>query len=388
MARSVGKEKNWGSRSGKLKGLSDLHTIEGQISKFGFDSAFIESLINSDELTLKALQDILSKRKSLEDSSLSTGHKKVFSTKLGDLYKGDCIALLSSMDDESLDCIFADPPFNLSKEYDNGTSDAMKESEYLEWTRAWLELCSKKLKQGGSLFIYNLPKWNTFTANVLNQYLTFRNWIAVDITFSMPISGRLYPSHYALLYYTKGAKPKTFNPPRCPIKSCPKCGKEQNDYGGYKMKLNPHGLNLRDVWTDIPPVRHSKYKNRDANELSLKLLDRILDIATEEGDVVFDPFGGSGTTYVAAELKKRKWIGVELGDCQPIIDRIGNISEEREYLVKYRNEINKLFTDEALKLRKKSGLPVDNFPVTEEQLKKVFGEAFLKQTKLPGLDIR
>lgn len=381
MARSAGKKKNWGSRSGKLKKLSDLHTIEGQIAKFGFDTSFMESLINGEQLILSALRNTIDKRKIIENNAKSTGHKKIFSTELGSLYKGDCISLLSSMDDESLDCIFADPPFNLSKEYDNGTSDAMKESEYLEWTRTWLELCSKKLKQGGSLFIYNLPKWNTFTANVLNQSLTFRNWIAVDITFSMPISGRLYPSHYALVYYTKGPKPKTFNPPRYPIKSCSKCGKEQNDYGGHKMKLNPKGLNVRDVWTDIPPVRHSKYKNRDANELSLKLLDRILDIATEEGDIVFDPFGGSGTTYIAAEIKNRRWIGVELGDCEPIIERFAGISEEKEFFKKHRANVNVLFTDEALKLRENSGLPVNNFPVTKEQLGRVFGEAFLEQLK-------
>lgn len=87
---------------------------------------------------------------------------------------------------------------------------------------------------------------------------------------------------------------------------CPKCFTDLKDYGGYKDKMNPDGTNLTDVWYDIPPVRHSKYKKREgANELSIKLLDRIVEMASEEGDIVFDPFGGSGTTYAVAEIKKR-----------------------------------------------------------------------------------
>jgi site-specific DNA-methyltransferase (adenine-specific) len=98
--------------------------------------------------------------------------------------------------------------------------------------------------------------------------------------------------------------------------------RDLKDYGGHRNKLNPEGLNLTDVWTDIPPVRHRTTKRRGANELSIKLLRRVLEIATEPGDLVFDPFGGSGTTYAAAEEMHRHWIGVELGDCEPIIRRL------------------------------------------------------------------
>jgi site-specific DNA-methyltransferase (adenine-specific) len=89
--------------------------------------------------------------------------------------------------------------------------------------------------------------------------------------------------------------------------------------------LNPEGLNLTDVWTDIPPVRHRSTKNREANELSEKLLERVITIASEPGDRVFDPFGGSGTTYVIAERMRRHWIGVELGDVEPIINRLSGV---------------------------------------------------------------
>jgi site-specific DNA-methyltransferase (adenine-specific) len=62
----------------------------------------------------------------------------------------------------------------------------------------------------------------------------------------------------------KGEKPKTFNEQRLPLENCRHCGGDIRDYGGYKDKLNLKGINLTDVWYDIPPVRHSKYKNRNS----------------------------------------------------------------------------------------------------------------------------
>lgn len=110
--------------------------------------------------------------------------------------------------------------------------------------------------------------------------------------------------------------------PRVPIPVCRHCGGDIKDYGGHRKKLNPEGLNLTDVWTDIPPVRHRKTKKRGANQLSERMLERVLTISSDEGDLVFDPFGGSGTTYAVAEQMHRRWLGVELGDVEPIIARL------------------------------------------------------------------
>lgn len=298
---------------------------------------------------------------------------EVHATTNGTLYGGDCIKLLSSsiIADDSIDCIFADPPFNLSKDYGDGINDSLSDEEYLEWTRTWLDLCCKKLKDGGSFFVFNIPKWANYIAHHLNQSLVFKNWITVDMTLSMPIPSKLYPSHYSLLYFVKGGKPNHFTPPRTPLKTCVRCGKEQNDYGGYKSKLHPGGLTLRDVWTDISPVRHSKHKNRNANELSIKLLDRVLDIATQKGDLVFDPFGGSGTTYAVAEMLERKWIGIELGETSHIVNRLSNPYEDQLLLEKYHREANTLFTDTAIEKRITHGLSVDKFRVSSEQLRRV-----------------
>ena len=88
--------------------------------------------------------------------------------------------------------------------------------------------------------------------------------------------------------------------------------------------MNPRGVNLKDVWTDIPPVRHWKFKskNRKANALSTKILDRVVEMSTVTGDLILDPFGGSGTTYVVSERKRRKWLGIEIDFAGDIVSRL------------------------------------------------------------------
>ena len=84
----------------------------------------------------------------------------VFQTKLGELYQGDCLNLLKRMDDETVDLIFADPPFNLGKDYGKKVNDLLAEDEYLAWCRTWVDACVDVLKEGGAFYLYNLPKWN------------------------------------------------------------------------------------------------------------------------------------------------------------------------------------------------------------------------------------
>ncbi|HTB70650.1 MAG TPA: site-specific DNA-methyltransferase [Solirubrobacteraceae bacterium] len=231
--------------------------------------------------------------------------------------------MLRSIKSESIDTIFADPPFNLGKRYGQKVNDNLVESEYLDWGREWIRECVRSLKPGGAFFLYNLPKWNMlFGSYLLELEMTFRHWIALSIKFGLPIPGRLYPAHYGMLYYTKG-KPKTFGKVRTPIETCRHCGGEIKDYGGHRQAMNPNGVNLSDVWTDVPPVRHRKFKNkkRTANQLSTKVIERIVNLSTEPDDLVLDPFGGSGTTYAVAEALGRYWIGSEIESCDSIIER-------------------------------------------------------------------
>ena len=247
-----------------------------------------------------------------------------YTTDYGMLFNGDCLEYLPWIRDEIVDTFFADPPFNLRKTYGKKAKDDRTDEEYLQWCYQWIDHAIRVVKPGGAIFIYNIPRWNIMLgAYLTNAGMTFRHSIAVDIKNTLPIPGRLYPSHYSLLYFTKG-KPKTFRKIRIPIETCRHCGGEVRDYGGHRHAMNPLGANLRDVWTDIPPVRHWKFKSkaRRCNALSTKLLDRVVEVTTSPGEIVLDPFGGSGTTYVVCEKKARRWIGIEIDFAEEIKARL------------------------------------------------------------------
>jgi DNA modification methylase len=247
-----------------------------------------------------------------------------YTTSLGALFSADCMSVLPSIKDEAVDTVFADPPFNLGKQYGRNTDDLKPDSEYLAWCHKWMAECVRILRPGGAFFVYNLPKWNVLFGAYLMQFgLRFRHWIAIEISMSYPIPGRLHPSHYGLLYLTKG-RAKTFRRIRVPIQTCRHCGGEIKDYGGHRHAMNPRGVNLKDVWTDIPPVRHWKFKSktRRCNALSTKILDRVVEMTTVPGEVVLDPFGGSGTTYAVCEARGRRWLGVEIDFADEIVERL------------------------------------------------------------------
>src|SRR5207253_2751476 len=162
---------------------------------------------------------------------------------------------------------------------------------------------------------------------------------------------KLYPAHYALLYFTKGT-PKTFNRVRLPIPRCRHCGKDIKDYGGHRKYLNPAGLNLTDFWEDTSPARHSKNKSRwHINELKPTIPQRCLEISTNPGDVIFDPFGGGGSTYIAAERLHRFWIGTEIGPIEPILDRFERDFPEMKRTKTLPTELSRLL---SLNLREMS----------------------------------
>ena len=245
----------------------------------------------------------------------------LYSSSNGVLYHGDCLDFFPLIRDSSVDMVFADPPFNLNKNYGPTVKDVLKGEEYLQWCYKWLKESIRVLKPGGALFVYNIPRWATYLSSFLNDRMNFRHWIAICMKNTFPRGNTLYPAHYALLYYTKG-KPEIFHKLRVPIPVCRHCKKEIKDYGGHRGKLNPKGLNLTDFWEDTSPVRHSKFKRRASNELKPMIPRRAIEISTNPGGIVLDPFGGGGSTYAMAEEMGRLWIGSEISTCAPILERL------------------------------------------------------------------
>ncbi|MEW6175585.1 MAG: site-specific DNA-methyltransferase [Pseudomonadota bacterium] len=331
--------------------------VELRLKMGRLDRALVELLQNKSEQVYKVINPLIS---AVADSAVAdkgANLSEVFRTDLGKLYEADCLDVLKSIESDTVDLVFADPPFNLDKLYPSSMNDNRREEEYLNWTEEWLRECVRVLRHGGALFTWNLPVWNSNITSYLHGSLTFKHWIGVDVKYSLPIQGRLYPSHYSLLYFVKGDKPNKLIADRLPTPVCPSCFANLKDYGGYKHKMNPLGISLTDIWTDIPPVRHAKYKKRvGANELPVKLLDRIIEMSTSEGDLVFDPFGGAGTTYIVSELKGRRWIGCEIGPCEDIVKRFENIGDDKNHLEHIRANLNHLYVPAVAEERERRGL--------------------------------
>ncbi|MBU0528208.1 site-specific DNA-methyltransferase [bacterium] len=265
-----------------------------------------------------------------------------------EVIQGDCLKLFRNIPDDSVDVTFADPPFNLKKKYNN-YSDTKKFQDYLVWCKQWISEMVRVTKPTGSIFIHNIPKWLTFYATYLNEIAAFKHWISWDAP-TAPMGKSLQPSHYGILYYAKNVKQNKYNEIRYPHKRCRKCGYLLKDYGGKKASLHPFGPLVSDVWTDIHRIKHNKYRDHHPCQLPIHLLERIILMSTDEGDIVLDPFLGTGTTAIAAKRLGRNYIGFELDENYIVISqdkitieksnsKIGNIwvSFFSNYLATIRN---------------------------------------------------
>jgi DNA modification methylase len=238
-----------------------------------------------------------------------------------EVHLGDCVSFLEGVakrhPEGVFDLAFADPPYNLAKSYDN-YDDTLADQHYLDWCNQWLDGMARTLKPGGSLFVLNLPKWAMHHAVYLNARLEFRHWIAWD-ALSDP-RGKILPAHYALLYYTKpGGKP-VFNysavgaknkgdsvlPPDS-LKYCLRaaCVKTR------KLLGDDDKVELSDIWFDIHRIRHKRDRDAHPCQLPEKLMERIIRLTTNRGELVFDPFCGAGTMAIAAVKLGRHFVTTE-----------------------------------------------------------------------------
>lgn len=263
-----------------------------------------------------------------------------------------CIDYLSELHKNNphgvFDLAFADPPYNLAKNYSTYQDD-LEEKKYIDWCNEWLLGMYNNLKPGGALLVLNIPKWSIHHFNFLTEKMIFQNWIVWD-ALSTP-AGKLLPAHYSLLYFTKpGAKPKLNLSDDQFIDSreyCLRgsCVSKRKKAGEDRKEL------LTDIWKDVHRIKHKKDRDHHPCQLPTKLMERIIKVFSNEGDLVFDPFGGAGTTAVAAKLLNRNFIITEL-DKQYV-----EIAERNIAKVKEDEKGDKIYERESIYKAKTNSIP-------------------------------
>jgi len=248
----------------------------------------------------------------------------LYSLPEGDIVCSDALDFVNALPEKSADIIFLDPPFNLGKRYgkSGAKADLIRQDAYFKYLSAVLKRSASVLKEGGALYLYHLPRWAFKFANLLEEHLTFRHWIAISMKNGFVRGANLYPAHYSLLYFTRG-EPSHFKRPKLKPPRCRNCHEYTKDYGGYKDFVKD-GINLSDVWEDLSPVRHKKFKHRKPNELSLEIPRRVVEVSGVPQGILVDPFAGSGTSLVAAVEQKMLFVGCDSqrSYCRLMRDRI------------------------------------------------------------------
>ncbi len=213
---------------------------------------------------------------------------------------GDATETLKNFQNDSVDLVCTDPPYNLGKDYGNNI-DLKQWHEYEGFTKNWADESSRVLKQTGSLYVFMGVKFISKLFIILqNSGLHFNGWITWHYTQGMGRTKGYSPRHEDILYFTKSDK-YTFNLDsiRIPQKY-------------YRKRNNMSGANPGDVW-EFSHIHYSNPERLDhPTQKPEALMKRIILASSNERDIVLDPFVGSGTTCVVANALKRKWIGIDI----------------------------------------------------------------------------
>ncbi|CAN5167975.1 hypothetical protein BH11PLA2_BH11PLA2_26530 [soil metagenome] len=242
-----------------------------------------------------------------------------------DVLTGDCVTLLSRLPAQSVDLAFADPPFNIGYEYDV-YQDRRDGDDYLSWTDHWLRAVKRVLKPTGSFFVAIGDEYVAEHKVRLDALgFTLRNWIVWHYTFGVNCTKKFNRSHAHILYYVADPKRFTFNPDGIRVPSA-----RMTTYAD--ARANPVGKLPDDTWVLRPqesgdhfrsdadtwylPRVCGTFKERTGHPCQMPeaVLDRIIKVASNPGDLVLDPFAGSGTTLAVAKKLGRNYLGCELSE--------------------------------------------------------------------------
>ena len=239
--------------------------------------------------------------------------------------RGDCVEELRQLDDGSVDLAFADPPFNIGYKYDV-YDDRQAAEAYLDWTRTWTTEIARVLKPTGSFWLAIGDEFAAELKVLIHRELglSLRSWVVWYYTFGVNCSHKFNRSHAHLLYFVKDPKRFTFNTEPIRVPSA-----RQLVYGD--RRANPLGRLPDDTWILRPQDVPDGFLETDDTwnvsrvcgtfkeragwhgcQMPEQVLGRIIRASSNPGDLVLDPFAGSGTTLAVARKLGRRALGFEL----------------------------------------------------------------------------
>jgi site-specific DNA-methyltransferase (adenine-specific) len=214
---------------------------------------------------------------------------------------GDAVQEMQKLDASSVDLVVADPPYNLGKNYGNN-HDIKGVEEYLAFSRDWLSEAHRVLTPSGTLYVFMGFRFISYLYDILDRELQmfFNSWIVWHYTQGMGKTKGFSPRHDDILMFTKSQTAKfNLDAVRVPQKY-------------YRDRNNMRGANPGDVWE----FSHVHYCNGNRqNHPTQKpegLIARMVLASSDEGDLVLDPFSGSGTTLRVCQQLNRRAIGIEV----------------------------------------------------------------------------
>lgn len=226
---------------------------------------------------------------------------------------GDCIKQMQKIENESVDLIIADPPYNLNKDFGNSSDKWNNVESWIIWSKEWIDAAILKLKPTGSIFIYGIHHYLCHLHVYLYQKnLKYRRQIIwhYENSFSGYINS---PSanYEPILWFSK-TDDYTYHQIREPYKSTERL-KNKIIKNGKVWTPNPKGKHAGDVW-NIPVLagkRFAEEKVEHPTQKPLLICDRIISHFSNEGDLVLIPFAGSGSECISALNNKRDFIAFE-----------------------------------------------------------------------------
>jgi DNA modification methylase len=260
----------------------------------------------------------------------------------GILHQGDCLEILTGIPAASVHLAFADPPFNIGYDYDT-YDDRRSSDDYLAWSRRWMAEVIRVLRDDGTFWLAIGDEYAAELKVLATRELglTCRSWVVWYYTFGVNCRTKFSRSHAHLFHFVKDPAAFTFNDDAIRVPSA-----RELVYGD--RRANPRGRLPDDTWIlrpqDLPegftadgdtwyfPRVCGTFKERSGwhgCQMPEQLLGRIIRASSRPGEVVLDPFGGSGTTLAVAKKLGRSFLGCELSPAyaERIRERLAGIHE-------------------------------------------------------------